>query len=102
MSSMGESSPKPKSPHCSNCGHPGSKRAHLKLACEYCSASSNENCMQKPVGFKCECSTCDMVHPSLILLLLPYMLDLDLRTYGSSPHLTTLLGPVYISVQTYL
>ncbi|OVA16161.1 XPG/Rad2 endonuclease [Macleaya cordata] len=54
------SSPKTKSPHCSYCGHPGTKRAHLKLACEYCTVNCNENCMQKPVGFKCECSSCVM------------------------------------------
>ncbi|XP_043718475.1 flap endonuclease GEN-like 1 [Telopea speciosissima] len=59
-SSMNGSSRKMNSPHCSLCGHPGSKRAHLKLACEYCSAAGNINCMQKPVGFKCECSSCDM------------------------------------------
>ncbi|XP_077245682.1 5'-3' exonuclease family protein isoform X2 [Tasmannia lanceolata] len=56
---LGDSSIKTRSPHCSNCGHPGSKRAHLKLACEYCNVYGNENCTEKPVGFKCECSTCD-------------------------------------------
>ncbi|KAF6160477.1 hypothetical protein GIB67_019246 [Kingdonia uniflora] len=54
------SSPKIKSSHCSYCGHPGSKRAHIKLACEYCMANG-ENCIQKPVGFKCECSPCNKV-----------------------------------------
>ncbi|KAK1261398.1 Flap endonuclease GEN-like 1 [Acorus gramineus] len=53
-----ESSKKMKSPHCSYCGHPGSKKAHLKLACEYCVANGLEKCLEKPVGFKCECSTC--------------------------------------------
>ncbi|KAI3893065.1 hypothetical protein MKW92_001785 [Papaver armeniacum] len=53
------SSPKNKS-HCSHCGHPGSKRAHVKHACEYCTADFNNNCTQKPVGFKCECSSCVM------------------------------------------
>ncbi|KAF8379409.1 hypothetical protein HHK36_028844 [Tetracentron sinense] len=55
-----ESSRRTKSPHCSFCGHPGSKRAHLKLACQYCDVSYNGGCMQKLVGFKCECFTCDM------------------------------------------
>ncbi|KAI3925725.1 hypothetical protein MKX01_003284 [Papaver californicum] len=54
-----KSSPKNKS-HCSYCGHPGSKRAHVKHACEYCTVNFNNNCMQKPVGFKCECSSCVM------------------------------------------
>ncbi|KAI3913715.1 hypothetical protein MKW98_011776 [Papaver atlanticum] len=53
------SSPKNKS-HCSYCGHPGSKRAHVKHACEYCTVNFNNNCMQKPAGFKCECSSCIM------------------------------------------
>lgn len=51
---------KAKFPHCSLCGHPGSKRSHLKFACEYCSPSSFEGCIKKPVGFKCSCSSCDM------------------------------------------
>lgn len=51
---------KPKSPHCSFCGHPGSKKDHLKTACQYCSSVSGEGCMQKPVGFKCNCSFCNL------------------------------------------
>ncbi|XP_042503725.1 flap endonuclease GEN-like 1 [Macadamia integrifolia] len=58
--STNESSSRMKSTHCSYCGHPGNKSAHLKLACKYCAATGNENCMQKPAGFKCECSSCDM------------------------------------------
>lgn len=58
--SLDVSSPKIKSPHCSHCGHPGSKRAHLKFACEYCFSSASEGCVTKPVGFKCDCSSCDM------------------------------------------
>uniref|UniRef100_A0A5B7AYS1 Flap endonuclease GEN-like 1 n=1 Tax=Davidia involucrata TaxID=16924 RepID=A0A5B7AYS1_DAVIN len=58
--SSDESSPKTKFPHCSVCGHPGSKRAHLKFACEYCTSNTSEGCLQKPVGFKCNCSSCDM------------------------------------------
>nr|DAD48027.1 TPA_asm: hypothetical protein HUJ06_017964 [Nelumbo nucifera] len=54
-----ENSIKTKSLHCSCCGHPGTKRGHLKVACNYCSVNSNENCIQKMVGFKCECSSCD-------------------------------------------
>ncbi|XP_068635376.1 flap endonuclease GEN-like 1 [Aristolochia californica] len=47
-----------RSPHCSHCGHPGSKRDHLKVPCEYCNAYDRETCTQKPVGFKCECPYC--------------------------------------------
>ncbi|KAI3985477.1 hypothetical protein MKX01_033791 [Papaver californicum] len=54
-----KSSPKNKS-HCSYCGHPGSKRDHVKHACDYCTVNFNNNCTQKPVGFKCECSSCVM------------------------------------------
>ncbi|WOL19168.1 flap endonuclease GEN-like 1 [Canna indica] len=50
-----------RSPHCSNCGHPGSKSSHLKIACEHCVASGSQNCMKKPSGFKCTCSCCDEV-----------------------------------------
>ncbi|KAK9273913.1 hypothetical protein L1049_018725 [Liquidambar formosana] len=57
--SSDESSPKAKFPHCSLCGHPGSKKAHLKFACESCSASISEGCLKKPVGFKCDCFSCD-------------------------------------------
>lgn len=56
---LDENSPKKKCPHCSFCGHPGSKRAHLKLPCEYCSSSTSEGCVQKPMGFKCNCTLCD-------------------------------------------
>ncbi|KAK9143547.1 hypothetical protein Syun_012947 [Stephania yunnanensis] len=56
--SSNDNSPKTKSPHCSHCGHPGSKRAHLKVACEYCCVSGNENCLKKAVGFRCECPSC--------------------------------------------
>ncbi|KAF7154392.1 hypothetical protein RHSIM_Rhsim01G0155400 [Rhododendron simsii] len=58
--SLHEYSPKKKSPHCSFCGHPGSKRAHLKLACKFCSFSTSEACRQKPVGFNCHCGSCDL------------------------------------------
>ncbi|KAI0499377.1 hypothetical protein KFK09_020280 [Dendrobium nobile] len=47
-----------RSPHCSQCGHPGSKRAHLKIACEYCLSNGSESCMMKSTGFKCYCSPC--------------------------------------------
>ncbi|KAH7849918.1 hypothetical protein Vadar_024932 [Vaccinium darrowii] len=60
LPSLHENSPKKKSPHCSFCGHPGSKSAHLKLACEFCSSSTSEACRKKPVGFKCDCTPCDM------------------------------------------
>ncbi|XP_058104747.1 flap endonuclease GEN-like 1 [Magnolia sinica] len=55
----GDESAKTRSPHCSHCGHPGSKRAHLKDACTHCNVYGYEKCMQKPVGFKCECFICD-------------------------------------------
>ncbi|KAL5727726.1 hypothetical protein ACHQM5_000886 [Ranunculus cassubicifolius] len=58
LPSSSENSPKVKHPHCSHCGHPGSKRAHSKLACEQCIVSGNEGCLEKPSGFKCECSSC--------------------------------------------
>lgn len=49
-------------PHCSLCGHPGSKSTHLKFPCEYCNSDPAEGCLEKPVSFKCNCSSCDMVH----------------------------------------
>lgn len=58
--SSDESPRKTKVPHCSICGHPGSKKAHLKFACHYCSSTANEGCIQKPLGFKCNCSPCDL------------------------------------------
>uniref|UniRef100_A0A1D1YAX4 Flap endonuclease GEN-like 1 n=2 Tax=Anthurium amnicola TaxID=1678845 RepID=A0A1D1YAX4_9ARAE len=61
QSQSGESSSRTRSPHCSNCGHPGSKRIHLVTACVLCNASGNENCAAKPAGFKCECSACAKV-----------------------------------------
>ncbi|KAG6725273.1 hypothetical protein I3843_02G018600 [Carya illinoinensis] len=56
--SSDKSSPKIRCCHCSFCGHPGSKRAHYKLSCEYCSTSNVEGCMKKPDGFKCDCPSC--------------------------------------------
>lgn len=46
--------------HCSLCGHPGSKRTHLKFPCEYCKLDTVEGCLEKPASFKCNCSSCDM------------------------------------------
>lgn len=46
--------------HCSFCGHPGSKRAHVKFPCEYCDVRHGDGCIKKPDGFKCNCSSCDM------------------------------------------
>ncbi|KAL6569459.1 hypothetical protein OROMI_013973 [Orobanche minor] len=51
---------KQKSPHCSYCGHLGNKKAHFKLSCEYCKSTAGQSCLQKPVGFKCYCSSCDL------------------------------------------
>lgn len=35
---------------------------HLKFPCEYCKLDTVEGCLEKPVSFKCNCSSCDMVH----------------------------------------
>ncbi|KAM7512037.1 hypothetical protein LguiB_010912 [Lonicera macranthoides] len=56
----GENSRNYRLPHCSFCGHPGSKRVHIKFACEYCTSSTSMGCTQKPAGFKCNCSSCDL------------------------------------------
>lgn len=58
-----ESSQKIRCSHCSFCGHPGSKRAHFKSSCQYCTTSNGERCVKKPDGFRCDCSACDMVCP---------------------------------------
>lgn len=50
-----------KSPHCSNCGHPGSKKDHVVSACDYCLANGKEACITKVESFKCECPMCDKV-----------------------------------------
>ncbi|KAG7026031.1 Flap endonuclease GEN-like 1 [Cucurbita argyrosperma subsp. argyrosperma] len=50
---------KVKCSHCSFCGHPGSKRDHVKIPCEYCDVSHGSCCIKKPDGFKCNCSSCD-------------------------------------------
>ncbi|XP_062194496.1 flap endonuclease GEN-like 1 isoform X2 [Phragmites australis] len=52
-------SPIVRSPHCSHCGHPGSKKNHSKVGCNYCLVEALENCIEKPAGFKCECPSCD-------------------------------------------
>ncbi|CAH9118095.1 unnamed protein product [Cuscuta europaea] len=51
---------KPKLTHCSLCGHPGSKRTHLKSACELCRKKAGEGCKKKDSDFKCNCSSCNM------------------------------------------
>ncbi|KAI7737890.1 hypothetical protein M8C21_032154 [Ambrosia artemisiifolia] len=50
---------KTSSPHCSLCGHPGSKRSHSKDSCQRCTSAGHEGCLQKPIGFRCDCSSCD-------------------------------------------
>uniref|UniRef100_A0ACD5Y7A8 Uncharacterized protein n=1 Tax=Avena sativa TaxID=4498 RepID=A0ACD5Y7A8_AVESA len=45
--------------HCSNCGHPGNKKDHIKTGCNYCLLDSLENCVEKPAGFICDCPSCD-------------------------------------------
>ncbi|KAL2330376.1 hypothetical protein Fmac_017957 [Flemingia macrophylla] len=57
---MGESSPNKKQPHCSFCGHPGSKKDHMKFSCEYCVSNGDDGCKQKPDSFKCDCFSCGM------------------------------------------
>lgn len=52
-----------KAPHCSTCGHPGTKKLHSKLGCEHCSLGGIANelehsCTQKVQGFKCTCEFC--------------------------------------------
>ena len=66
-----ENSRKNRLPHCSFCGHPGSKRVHIKFACEYCTSSTSMGCSQKPAGFKCNCSSCDLVHLQVSLSVFP-------------------------------
>ncbi|KAI3701141.1 hypothetical protein L2E82_45786 [Cichorium intybus] len=56
---LDENTTKIKLSHCSLCGHPGSKRSHFKDSCELCNSSKNEGCVQKPIGFKCDCLSCD-------------------------------------------
>lgn len=58
--SLEEAYQKPKLLHCSLCGHPGSRKAHLKSACQYCSSVTGEDCLKKPQGFKCHCSACNL------------------------------------------
>ncbi|XP_065864729.1 flap endonuclease GEN-like 1 [Euphorbia lathyris] len=53
-----ESSPKPKTSHCSFCGHPGNKTTHYKFCCEHCGNGIGEGCTKKPEGFKCDCYSC--------------------------------------------
>lgn len=53
-------SAKPKVPHCSHCGHPGSKKVHLKSTCQNCFSVAGAGCIQKPLDFTCNCSTCDL------------------------------------------
>ncbi|ESW11919.1 hypothetical protein PHAVU_008G070200 [Phaseolus vulgaris] len=50
--------PNRKQSHCSFCGHPGSKKDHMKISCEYCVTKDDEGCQRKPEGFKCHCFSC--------------------------------------------
>lgn len=69
--------------HCSYCGHPGSKRAHVKSPCEYCDASQGDGCVKKPEGFKCNCSSCDTVpHDHVPLIFLCNLVCLDHNFYS--------------------
>ncbi|OMO78702.1 XPG/Rad2 endonuclease, partial [Corchorus capsularis] len=58
---LDDCSTKPKQSHCSFRGHPGSKKSHLKLSCEYCLTDGNVGCLKKSPNFKCNCSSCDKV-----------------------------------------
>ncbi|KAK9742893.1 hypothetical protein RND81_03G203800 [Saponaria officinalis] len=60
VGSPGKFAQRLKTPHCSLCGHPGSKTAHNKVPCEYCHRSTSMNCSKKSPGYKCECSACDL------------------------------------------
>jgi hypothetical protein len=66
LPSQSVKSPTARSPHCSHCGHPGSKKNHIKVGCNYCLLEALENCMEKPAGFKCECPSCDEVISSCL------------------------------------
>ncbi|KAJ1290474.1 hypothetical protein BS78_02G246500 [Paspalum vaginatum] len=59
LPSSSTKSPIAKSPHCSHCGHPGNKKNHSKVGCNYCLVDALENCVEKPAGFKCECPSCE-------------------------------------------
>ncbi|KAI9110077.1 hypothetical protein K1719_019118 [Acacia pycnantha] len=59
---MDRNFPSRKQLHCSFCGHPGSKRDHMKSSCEFCMTSDDdEGCLRKPEGFTCGCPSCDMI-----------------------------------------
>ncbi|KAL9676380.1 hypothetical protein QQ045_004594 [Rhodiola kirilowii] len=49
-----------KAMHCSFCGHPGRKKSHLNVGCEYCIDSKGNGCLEKPAGFACVCAACDL------------------------------------------
>ncbi|KAK7295007.1 hypothetical protein RJT34_17910 [Clitoria ternatea] len=58
---MDGNSPHKKQLHCSFCGHPGSKRDHMKFSCGYCAKKDDdEGCLRKPEDFKCDCFSCGM------------------------------------------
>ncbi|KAL4567112.1 hypothetical protein LXL04_022686 [Taraxacum kok-saghyz] len=59
VNNLDENTTKIKLSHCSLCGHPGSKRSHLKDSCEVCISNNHQSCAQKPIGFKCNCMSCD-------------------------------------------
>ena len=47
MLGLDESLVKSKTSHCSFCGHPNIKRAHLKSTCEYCGTSNIQGLLKK-------------------------------------------------------
>ncbi|KAJ6940294.1 hypothetical protein NC651_006441 [Populus alba x Populus x berolinensis] len=51
MLGLDESLVKSKTSHCSFCGHPNIKRAHLKPTCEYCGTSNIQGLLKKARGF---------------------------------------------------
>lgn len=86
---LDENSTKIKLSHCSLCGHPGSKRSHLKDSCEVCSSSNNhKGCVQKPIGFKCDCLSC---HQVFILKIIPFIV-VKLKLFSVSSILLSILS----------
>uniref|UniRef100_A0A7N0SZL6 Flap endonuclease GEN-like 1 n=1 Tax=Kalanchoe fedtschenkoi TaxID=63787 RepID=A0A7N0SZL6_KALFE len=60
VSSCSTTPTKTKVVHCSFCGHPGSKKSHVNVGCLYCIDSKRNGCLQKPAGFTCDCTACDL------------------------------------------
>lgn len=61
LNSLVDASPKPRQYHCSLCGHPGTRKAHLKSPCSYCKTDNGQGCIEKAEAFKCNCLSCNEV-----------------------------------------